>query len=139
MRFKQRGALQIKFRYSDIPISIGLSNIYRNIGLTYLSDFNYRTSINGLLIVQDLSDLLKYWISDWQIQETIDYRILDLGLNLLDYQIADSEKIINCPPLDLKWRCKVTKSLHCLKMMVLEMTQLLQSLKKKGFKVKQLL
>jgi hypothetical protein len=27
-----------------IPIAIGLSNSYRNIGLTYLSDFNYRTS-----------------------------------------------------------------------------------------------
>ncbi len=33
------------FRYnSDIPIAIGLSYSYRNIGLTYLSDFNYRTS-----------------------------------------------------------------------------------------------
>jgi hypothetical protein len=32
------------FRYFD---TIGLSNSYRNIGLTYISDFNYRTSYIG--------------------------------------------------------------------------------------------
>ncbi len=45
-------ALPIEFRYSDIPIAVGLSNSYRNIGLTYLSDFNYRTSYIGLPIVR---------------------------------------------------------------------------------------
>ncbi len=34
-----------------IPIAFGLSNNYRNIGLTFLSDFNYRPSNIGLLIV----------------------------------------------------------------------------------------
>ncbi len=34
-----------------IQIAIGLSNNYLNIGLTFLSDFNYRTSNIGLLIV----------------------------------------------------------------------------------------
>jgi hypothetical protein len=38
----QRRALPVGFRYSDIAIR--LSNCYRNIGLTYLSDFNYRIS-----------------------------------------------------------------------------------------------
>ncbi len=55
----QRWALPIEFRYYDIPIAIGLSNSYRNIGLTYLSDFNYLTSYIGLRIVRYLSDLLK--------------------------------------------------------------------------------
>ncbi len=47
--FLQRLALPIEF---CIPIAIGLSNSYRNIGLTYLSDFNYRTSYIGLPIVR---------------------------------------------------------------------------------------
>jgi len=46
----QRWALPIEFR-SDIPKAIGLSNSYQNIGLTYLSDFNYWTSDIGLPIV----------------------------------------------------------------------------------------
>ncbi len=36
----ERRALSIEFRYSDIPIAIGLSYNYPNIGLTYLSAFN---------------------------------------------------------------------------------------------------
>jgi hypothetical protein len=52
LTYKQRLALPIEFRYSNIPIAIGLSNSYRNIGLTYLSDFNYRTSYFGLPIVR---------------------------------------------------------------------------------------
>ncbi len=35
----QRWSLPIEFRFSYIPIAIGLSKNYRNIGLTYLSDF----------------------------------------------------------------------------------------------------
>ena len=50
--YNQRWALPIEFRYSDILIPIGLSNSYQNIGLTYLSDFNYWTSYIGLLIVR---------------------------------------------------------------------------------------
>ena len=49
--YNQRWALPIEFRYSDILIPIGLSNSYQNIGLTYLSDFNYWTSDIGLPIV----------------------------------------------------------------------------------------
>ncbi len=44
---------------SDIPLAIGLSNSYRNIRLTYLSDFNYRTSWFGLPIIRWLSELLQ--------------------------------------------------------------------------------
>jgi hypothetical protein len=44
-----------------IPIAIGLSNKYRNIGLTYLSDLNYWTSNIGLPIVRKLYDLLKLY------------------------------------------------------------------------------
>jgi hypothetical protein len=41
-----------KVKNSDITIAIGLSNSYRNIGLTYLSNFNYCTRYIGLPIVQ---------------------------------------------------------------------------------------
>jgi hypothetical protein len=47
----------VSVRNSDIPKAMGLSNSYRNIGLTYLSDFNYRTSNIGILIVRLLSDI----------------------------------------------------------------------------------
>jgi hypothetical protein len=40
-------------------MTIGLSNSYRNTGLTYLSDFNYRTSWIGLPTVRWLSELLQ--------------------------------------------------------------------------------
>ncbi len=40
-------------------MTIGLSNSYLNIWLTYLSDFNYRTSCIGLLTVRWLSELLQ--------------------------------------------------------------------------------
>jgi hypothetical protein len=57
--YLQRWAFPIEFQYSEIPIAIGLSTNYQNIGLTYLSDFKYRSSNVGLLIVRWLSDLLK--------------------------------------------------------------------------------
>ncbi len=44
---------------SDIPKAIGLRNSYRNIGLTYLSDFSYWKSQIGFSIVRWLSELLK--------------------------------------------------------------------------------
>ncbi len=43
----------------NIPIAIGLRKNKRNIGLAKLSDFKYRTSKTGLLIVRQSLDQLK--------------------------------------------------------------------------------
>jgi hypothetical protein len=40
---------------------------------------------------------IEYWIGEFK--KLADYRILDLGLNLLDYWISESEKAIGCLPL----------------------------------------
>ncbi len=52
----------------------------------------------GLLFFAAIG-LLEYRILDGKFKKLSDYRITDLGLNLSDYQISDSEKSIGCPLL----------------------------------------
>ncbi len=61
-----------------------------------LSDF--RTMAIGLFFFL----LSNYWNIQYRIGEfkkLSEYQISDLGLNLSDYRISDSEKTIGCPPL----------------------------------------
>jgi hypothetical protein len=59
-----------------------------------LSDYGYRIVIFFLL-----SDYRNIEYQIGEFKKLSDNGIFDLGLNLLDYQILDSEKTISCPPL----------------------------------------
>jgi hypothetical protein len=50
--FMQRWAFPIELRYSNNPVTCRLRKKYRNIGITWQSGFNYRTSNIGLPIVR---------------------------------------------------------------------------------------
>jgi hypothetical protein len=59
-----------------------------------LSDYGFRIVIFFLL-----SDYRNVEYRIGELKKPSDYRISDLGLNLSDYRISDSEKTIGCPPL----------------------------------------
>jgi hypothetical protein len=89
-------------------IAIGIRKDHRNIGLTYQSNINYRTSNIGLSIVRYLSDCLnclfsaiglsEYRISDWRIRYRIKpYPLSDIG-QTKNYQLPSSQtsRITGC-------------------------------------------